>query len=174
MRFRTMLLAAILLLLSAPVLAQGPYAKYRKMVDKAPFIVISKADFKLVLADDKGDGIASYDICLAVNYGNKEKEGDHKTPEGVFAIREILDATNFTHDFHDGRGPVKGSYGKWFMRLNVTNFRQIGIHGTDRPESIGTRASEGCIRLTAEGIIDLKPRVKAGTPVIILKEGEKF
>ena len=52
----------------------------------------------------------------------------------------------------------------------MPGFRDIGIHGTPFPESIGTRATEGCIRLRNEDILDLKQRVKVGTVVIILPD----
>ena len=43
----------------------------------------------------------------------------------------------------------------------------VGIHGTGIPESIGTAASHGCIRMTVPDVIDLYPRVPVGTPVLI-------
>ena len=48
------------------------------------------------------------------------------------------------------------------------------IHGTDKPYSIGRRASSGCIRLYPEGIKDLFPRVKAGTTVTVVDQPVKI
>ena len=42
------------------------------------------------------------------------------------------------------------------------------IHGTNAPETIGTRVSSGCLRLTNEDVIDLYSRVSVGTKVIVL------
>jgi lipoprotein-anchoring transpeptidase ErfK/SrfK len=42
------------------------------------------------------------------------------------------------------------------------------IHGTNAPETIGTRVSSGCIRLTNEDVSDLYSRVNVGTRVIVL------
>lgn len=42
------------------------------------------------------------------------------------------------------------------------------IHGTTEPWSIGQAASNGCIRMTNEHIIDLYGRVLVGTPVTVL------
>jgi len=44
---------------------------------------------------------------------------------------------------------------------------QYAIHGTNRPESIGTFASYGCIRMYTEDILDLFERVSVGTPVAV-------
>ncbi|KAB3530498.1 L,D-transpeptidase family protein, partial [Alkaliphilus pronyensis] len=42
-----------------------------------------------------------------------------------------------------------------------------GIHGTDTPESIGTAASRGCIRMYNEDVEELYDIVPLGTPVRI-------
>ncbi|SDR60789.1 L,D-transpeptidase catalytic domain [Rhizobiales bacterium GAS191] len=42
------------------------------------------------------------------------------------------------------------------------------IHGTNEPESIGTRVSSGCIRLINQDVIDLYDRVHIGSKVIVL------
>lgn len=63
------------------------------------------------------------------------------------------------------RGWGKGFGTRW-LGLNVP-WGIYGIHGTNRPASIGRFASNGCIRLhnaDVEALYDLTPR---GTPVII-------
>jgi lipoprotein-anchoring transpeptidase ErfK/SrfK len=42
------------------------------------------------------------------------------------------------------------------------------IHGTNEPDSIGTAASSGCIRMLNEEVIDLYDRVRIGTRVVVL------
>ena len=43
---------------------------------------------------------------------------------------------------------------------------KYAIHGTNRPASIGTYASAGCIRMMNEDVLDLFARVNVGTPVL--------
>ena len=43
---------------------------------------------------------------------------------------------------------------------------RYGIHGTNEPWVIGTRASHGCIRLYNDDVLDLFPRVPMGTMVV--------
>ena len=43
---------------------------------------------------------------------------------------------------------------------------KYAIHGTNRPASIGTYASAGCIRMMNEDVLDLFARVNIGTPVL--------
>jgi lipoprotein-anchoring transpeptidase ErfK/SrfK len=51
------------------------------------------------------------------------------------------------------------------MYLGGTVYR---IHGTNAPQTIGTRVSSGCIRLTNPDVSDLYSRVSVGSKVIVL------
>jgi lipoprotein-anchoring transpeptidase ErfK/SrfK len=42
------------------------------------------------------------------------------------------------------------------------------IHGTNKPSSIGTHVSSGCIRMLNEDVIDLYGRTSIGTKVVVL------
>ena len=46
---------------------------------------------------------------------------------------------------------------------------EYAIHGTNRPGSIGTYASYGCIRMFNHDIVDLFDRVSVGTPVVVTR-----
>jgi lipoprotein-anchoring transpeptidase ErfK/SrfK len=46
---------------------------------------------------------------------------------------------------------------------------EYAIHGTNRPESIGTFASYGCIRMHNHDIVDLFDRVSVGTQVVVTR-----
>ena len=157
MRKLTIFIAAILF--ASNVLAQES------------FIVISKQDMKLRRYDLKGNILEEYPIACGRNYGNKKKRGDNRTPEGVFTVQQIQNASAWTHDFRDGKGEIKGAYGSHFIRLK-TGFQGIGIHGTHAPESIGTRATEGCIRLKNEDLLKLVNNIKLDMVVIITTSNE--
>lgn len=142
------------------------------------FIVVSKKDLKLtVYAQVNGDTVpvAQFPVCLSLNKGQKEKEGDMRTPESEpgspFVIDAIKPASDWTHDFGDGRGAIL-AYGAWFLRLVTPGHHGIGIHGsTNNENSVPGRASEGCIRLRDQDIITLKEQyVWVGMPVIIKQE----
>lgn len=133
-------------------------------------VVIRKAEFALLLY--KGDEIQKrFSVCLGKNAGNKERRNDMRTPEGEFVVAQIQNASRWTHDFNDGKGAIAGAYGPWFIRLKATSgpdWRGIGIHGTHDTTSIGTRASEGCVRLKNKELEELKRLVTVGMPVRIL------
>lgn len=60
-----------------------------------------------------------------------------------------------------------GGFGTRWMGLNVP-WGQYGIHGTNKPSSIGYNASAGCIRMNNRDVEDLYKYVKHGTPVAIV------
>ena len=47
------------------------------------------------------------------------------------------------------------------------------IHGTNAPQTIGTKVSSGCIRLVNADVIDLFNRVNVGTKVVVLPDGPR-
>lgn len=140
------------------------------------FIRIHKLSHTLELFEKgKAAPICTYPCAVAKNPGDKRRAGDNTTPTSwgdvvysipealpgapsekiPFVVDEILYAADWTHDFGDGQGEIAGAYGPWFISLN-TGWDEIGIHGTHDPDSIGTNASEGCIRLRNEDVAQLK------------------
>ncbi len=65
------------------------------------------------------------------------------------------------------RGNLGGPFGSRWMGLNVP-WGTYGIHGTNAPGSIGTRASHGCIRMHNRHVEELYEWVGIGTPVKIV------
>jgi lipoprotein-anchoring transpeptidase ErfK/SrfK len=55
------------------------------------------------------------------------------------------------------------------MYLGTTVYR---IHGTNRPDTIGTAVSSGCFRLVNADVTDLYDRVPVGTKVIVRQKPE--
>jgi L,D-transpeptidase ErfK/SrfK len=75
------------------------------------------------------------------------------TPKGDFTVVSKIECP-----FHE-------AYGTRWIGLSAPN---IGIHGTNNPSSIGSHASNGCVRMINEDIEELFEFVKVGTKVFIL------
>lgn len=78
---------------------------------------------------------------------------DTPSPIGVFRI---------THRFSG----QMGGFGTCFLGLNVP-WGSYGIHGTNKPESIGYNASHGCIRMNVSDAEELYGLVPDGTVVVM-------
>lgn len=129
-------------------------------------IIIDKSDYSLKLLGD-GKVLHTFPVAVGLNTGDKQAVGDMRTPDGDFYIEDICEASTWTHDFGDGKGVIPHAYGPWFLSLETPGWTGIGIHGTHAPESIGTRASEGCVRMYNEDVALVKKFVKLGTKVRI-------
>ena len=57
-------------------------------------------------------------------------------------------------------------FGGYFMQLSVP-WGIYGIHGTDKPWSIGTAASNGCVRMYSKEAGEVYALVSIGTKVLI-------
>lgn len=66
-----------------------------------------------------------------------------------------------------------GGFGSRWLGLNVP-WGIYGIHGTNKPGSIGTYASHGCIRMFNRDVEKLYPTIPVGTTVRILENGKMF
>lgn len=64
-------------------------------------------------------------------------------------------------------------FGSRWLGLNVP-WGIYGIHGTNKPYSIGTYASAGCIRMFNRDVEHLYPTIPVGTTVRILEGGKMF
>lgn len=82
--------------------------------------------------------------------------GKPATPSPVGTWKIVNKSTNW------GTG-----FGTRWMGLNVP-WGSFGIHGTNKPFSIGSYASHGCIRMHNSSVEQLYPWVPNGTPVYVI------
>ncbi len=134
-------------------------------------VLIKKGTFTAVLLDN-GKAVKEYRCAVGENAGQKEREGDRKTPTGTFTVKDIEDASRWPYDFKDGRGRVAGGYGPWYISLDTDGLSGgkwggIGIMGTPDESLLGKRSTAGGVRLRNEDLNELKGYIKKGTKVTI-------
>ena len=144
------------------------YYNELKNIKNSNFIIINKSNMTLSQYNYKGELLHQFKVATGKNFGDKIQKGDCKTPEGVFAIEEVVDASTWSHDFKDDElGKIIGAYGPYFIRLKVPGQKGIGIHGTHDNNSLGKRASEGCIRLNNKDLTQLVANINTNAVVVI-------
>jgi lipoprotein-anchoring transpeptidase ErfK/SrfK len=87
-----------------------------------------------------------------------------------FPPEEMIERDPKLAKYKDGQdgGPSNpiGARGLYLWQGNKDTLYRI--HSTNQPDSIGTNASSGCIRMWHQDIIDLYDRVELGTTVVVL------
>jgi lipoprotein-anchoring transpeptidase ErfK/SrfK len=132
------------------------YPKMKLKIHTAPFsIVVDKSRNTLVLYS-KGAAVKKYSVAT----GKK-----NCTPVGEFKITDkLVNPTWFKTGAILPPGSPKNALGTRWMGFDKPAY---GIHGTIEPKSIGTQASEGCIRMLNEEVEELYSLVPTGTKVTI-------
>jgi lipoprotein-anchoring transpeptidase ErfK/SrfK len=97
-----------------------------------------------------------------------------KSPGGLHHIlaKEVDPAWHVPHSAWAGAlaghvippGPEDPLVARWMAIDELGD----GIHGTNEPESIGSAASHGCIRMLVPDVIALYRRAPLGTPVFVI------
>ncbi len=129
-------------------------------------IVVSQSQRRLFLIGEEGDAI-SYPVAVG-KFGKQWRgsavvDGKYRNPAWAPPV-EVKRAEPWLPDYIPG-GSSRNPMG---MRALTLSGDQYAIHGTNRPDSIGTAASYGCIRMLNRDIVDLFDRVEVGTPVVMM------
>jgi murein L,D-transpeptidase YafK len=137
---------------------------------KADRIVIVKSKHSMVLMAN-GKPLKSYHVALGKSDGAKERQGDHKTPEGEY----VIDQKNAQSRFHLA---LHVSYPNAADRkrahdAGVDPGGAIMIHGVEKqfawlgPLQHDIDWTDGCIAVTNREMDEVWQLVPVGTPVEI-------
>jgi len=121
-------------------------------------LVVSIPDRKIALIEN-GRVVKVYQVAVGAAHT--------PSPNGTFHIASrVMKPTWYQPGKVVGPGPANPLGTRW-MGLG---FKGYGIHGTNRPDSIGKAASHGCIRMRISDVEDLFERVQVGDEVDLLNE----
>jgi murein L,D-transpeptidase YafK len=111
--------------------------------------------------------VADYYVTIGKNGLEKLREGDKKTPVGVYHVVSRLPKDKLTDFYGSGAYPI--SYPNEWDRMRGRDGHGIWLHGTPRDTySRPPRASDGCIVLTNQDLETLAGRLQIGsTPIVI-------
>lgn len=114
--------------------------------------------------------VTDYYVTLGKNGVEKTREGDQKTPVGVYHVTANLPRRKLTDFYGAGAFPINYP-NEWDKRLGRNGYG-IWLHGVpSETYSRPPRASDGCIVLANDDILSLSPYLQVGlTPVIIAHE----
>ncbi len=153
-----LLFAAFTLCADAAAAQNSPACQTKLATHPSRRIVVSFTDHKLALLEGNRV-IKVYDVAV----------GDPLSPSPAGEYQVVQRLENPTY-YKPGVviGPsAQNPLGPRWIGLSV---KGLGIHGTNRPDSIGKNASHGCIRLRNQDIKDLFARVHVGDHVSLVAE----
>jgi lipoprotein-anchoring transpeptidase ErfK/SrfK len=142
---------------------------YYRTTEPAGTIIVSTAERHLYLVEGNGRALR-YGIGVGrdgfqwqgmVSITKKAEWPDWTPPPEMIARQPYL-----PRFMAGGPGNPLGARA---MYLGTTVYR---IHGTNRPDTIGTAVSSGCFRLVNADVADLYERVPVGTKVIVRQKPE--
>ncbi|ARK29422.1 L,D-transpeptidase [Halalkalibacter krulwichiae] len=102
------------------------------------------------------------------------KLGD-ETPVGLFTIVVKAKDPYYRKKDIPGGDPNNPLGSRWLgFDANDTDGRIYGVHGTNRPESIGYSITSGCIRLPNEIVEQMYDEIPIGTKIYITDAEEAY
>ena len=141
---------------------------------KHVLVVDSRRSRLYVYANDRGQPrlIADYYVTLGKNGIDKTRQGDQKTPVGVYHVTANLPRSKLTDFYGAGAFPINYP-NAWDRRLG-RNGHGIWLHGVPSDlYSRPPRASDGCLVLANPDLESVGRHVQVGmTPVIIADQVE--
>ncbi|MEO8171107.1 MAG: L,D-transpeptidase family protein [Oxalobacteraceae bacterium] len=152
-----------------------PRSVLQLMDQQKNVLVVDAQNSRLYVYENQGGQLkllADYYVTQGKSGTNKTKEGDQKTPIGVYYITSHL-AKSRLPDFY-GAGALTINYPNEWDKANGRSGSGIWLHGT--PSGSYSRpplASDGCVVLTDPDIQKLFSSVQIGkTPVVISNHTE--
>ncbi len=145
------------------IFARGTAGRTVIVVDKA-----QRSANIVEVSNDRPQLIRRFDdLLLGGNGGDKIKEGDKKTPEGVYQVTSFIPAEKLAPIYGSGAFPI--NYPNPLDHAEEHNGSGIWLHGRDDndPEKRETR---GCVAFKNDQISELKGILQQGTPVIITRQ----
>ncbi len=135
------------------------------------YIVVQKAD-RVISLWKQGHIIKTYPILAfgADPYGTKSREGDEKTPEGIYYINDKHPSQHF-QKFLNISYPNEEDKAR-AKQMGVPVGGNVGIHG-DRGgvsgffQRMNKNWTDGCIALRNADIEEIFAKVDVGTPIMI-------
>ncbi|MBI3773729.1 MAG: L,D-transpeptidase family protein [Gammaproteobacteria bacterium] len=138
-------------------------------------IVVDISHSRLYLYENQPDQprlVSDYYVSIGRNGAIKQREGDLRTPIGVYQITESLDIAKLPDLYGSGAFPL--NYPNTWDQRHGKSGSGIWLHGTQGDTfSRQPRASEGCVTMSNTDLDAIKPMLQVGrTPVIIAEEIE--
>jgi len=133
----------------------------------------SRLDVYRKLEDDSIVRVRSFRASTGLNGGDKQREGDERTPEGIYYFVRIREDNELLSKY--GLRAFDLNYPNDIDRLKGKDGHGIWLHATDEPERLNEpRTTLGCVVVSNEGIRELSNYITLYRTPIIISENFSF
>ncbi|MES9875497.1 MAG: L,D-transpeptidase family protein [Candidatus Sedimenticola sp. PURPLELP] len=147
------------------VFARDVSSETTVLVDKA-----SQSAYLVSIDNDQPKLVRSFDdLLFGENGGDKTREGDKRTPEGVYRITHFIPDDKLAPIYGSGAFPI--DYPNPLDKIEGRNGSGIWLHGKDY-EDPKKRTTRGCVAFNNNEIGELRNVLAPDTPVIITRKAE--
>lgn len=139
-----------------------------------PVVLVDKSKYEMHLANYK-NGLQifkTYKVTIGKNSGDKEIEGDQKTPEGIYRFSAKYGRENLKPKF--GAMAFYIDYPNTFDRRQKKTGFDIMLHSTNDPERLARpQDSDGCVVVDDERIREIANFIKTPISTVIIYDALK-
>jgi lipoprotein-anchoring transpeptidase ErfK/SrfK len=130
-------------------------------------IVVDKTLFKLWICYE-GAPVKAYPVTIGAE--NKPTPAAKfvvgvRNPKPAWWPPAELNIKEAPIKYGDPRNPL----GEWWVALDHDMHHGIGIHGTNEPQTIGTKASNGCVRMLNDDVCEVAAITYKGMVVTVVE-----
>ncbi len=142
---------------------------YALVVDKS----LSRLDIYRKLDNESIVRVASYRASTGLNGGDKQREGDERTPEGIYYFIRIREEKELASKY--GLRAFDMNYPNYFDKLEGKDGHGIWLHATDEPERLNEpRTTLGCVVVSNEDIREISDFITLYRTPIIISERSSY
>lgn len=173
LRLRSGVWVALLASLVAPLSRGAIPDSLVEMQEGAAAILVEKDAHRLSIYKCVGGRpvlATTYQVTTGQGIGDKRREGDLRTPEGVYFFTRFIDGSRLPAEY--GAGAIVMDYPNPLDQLQGKNGDGIWLHATDEPARLKQPYStRGCVVLSNEHFSAIKRSVVLHyTPIIVTRQ----
>jgi murein L,D-transpeptidase YafK len=152
----------------------GKHARITESFSEAVLLTVDKSQLRAELrtwpsGSDLPKTLGTFTIAVGKQRGDKQKEGDNKTPEGIYFTKAILDGANLPEKYGPKAIPI--DFPNALDRRRHISGHGIWLHGVENNARIEeANVTEGCVAFYNEDIQQLVNWLRPHQGMVVIAE----